>query len=289
LAWQTAQAQLSLLQAQVDKIEQIKQITKIRYAQNAAAFADFINAQVTQEQLRTSIITAELQRDTLLGQIATLIGRPTAQGLQLQIVALEVPPEAPSLQDWELRAQEQHPLIKASVAAVQAAQKGLDLAELGRRPDFNMAVSGYAANPPWGLTNNNHYAMSVGVTFPLWYAQKEKWLINQAELQLRATQDNDAAQRQQVGLAVRTAWLQWQQNLEQYRLFEQSILQQARLAYRLTLKNYSAGQATYVELLNAFNAERGAESNAIQARANVWAAQVALKAAAGDVNPYALP
>jgi outer membrane protein TolC len=289
LAWQTAQAQLNLLQAQVDKIEQIKQITKIRYAQNAAAFADFINAQVTQEQLRTSIITAELQRDTLLGQIATLIGRPTAQGLQLQIVALEVPPEAPSLQDWELRAQEQHPLIKASVAAVQAAQKGLDLAELGRRPDFNMAVSGYAANPPWGLTNNNHYAMSVGVTFPLWYAQKEKWLINQAELQLRATQDNDAAQRQQVGLAVRTAWLQWQQNLEQYRLFEQSILQQARLAYRLTLKNYSAGQATYVELLNAFNAERGAESNAIQARANVWAAQVALKAAAGDVNPYALP
>ena len=66
-------------------------------------------------------------------------------------------------------------------------------------------------------------------------------------------------------------------------------MQQARLAYRLTLKNYSAGQATYVALLNAFNAERGAESNAIQARANVWAAQVALKAAAGDVNPYALP
>jgi outer membrane protein len=207
------------------------------------------------------------------------------QGLNVQVEDLKVPPEAPGLQDWEIRAQDQHPLIKASAAGVQAAQNSLDLAELGRRPDFNLAVTGYAAQPPWGLTHNNNYAMSVGVTFPLWYSHKEKWLINQAELQLKSSQENDAAQRQQVSLAVRTAWLQWKQNHEQYLLFENSILQQARLAYRLALKNYSVGQASYVDLLNAFNAERGAESSAIQARSNVWAAEVALKVAAGDVNP----
>jgi outer membrane protein TolC len=127
------------------------------------------------------------------------------------------------------------------------------------------------------------------MTFPLWYEQKEKFLINQAELQLKSSQENEASQRQQISLGVRSAWLQWKQNLEQYQLFEKSILQQARLAYRLTLKNYSIGQNSYVDLLNAFNAERGAEANAIQARANVWMAQAALKAAAGDINPQNQP
>jgi outer membrane protein, heavy metal efflux system len=289
LSWQSTQAQLALLQAQVAKMEQIKDITKIRYGQNAAAFADYINAQVMQEQLRTSIISTQLQADTLLGQMANLIGQDSPQGLVVKIEDLSTPPEAPTLAEWERRALEQHPLIKASAAAVQQARHSLELAELNKRPDFNMAVSGYANQPPWGLTSNSAYAFSVGMTFPLWYEQKEKFLINQAELQLRSNQENDASQRQQISLGVRSAWLQWKQNLEQYQLFEKSILQQARLAYRLTLKNYSVGQNSYVDLLNAFNAERGAEANAIQARANVWLAQAALKAAAGDINPQNQP
>jgi outer membrane protein TolC len=289
LSWQSIQAQLTLLKTQVAKMEQIKEITKIRYGQNAAAFADYINAQVVQEQLRTSILSTQWQADTLMGQMANLIGQETPQGMVIKIEDLSIPPEAPMLNDWERRALEQHPLIKASAAAVQQARHSLELAELNRRPDFNMAVSGYANQPPWGLTNNSAYAFSLGVTFPLWYEQKEKFLINQAELQLRSSQENDASQRQQITLSVRSAWLQWKQNLEQYQLFETSILQQARLAYRLALKNYSTGQNSYVDLLNAFNAERGAEANAIQARANVWAAQAALRAAAGDINPQNQP
>jgi outer membrane protein TolC len=289
LTWQSTQAQLALLRTQVTKMEQIKDITKIRYGQNAAAFADYINAQVMQEQLRTNVISTQLQADTLLSQMANLIGQETPQGLVVKIEDLSIPPEAPTLADWERRALEQHPLIKASTAAVQQASHALELAELSKRPDFNMAVSGYANQPPWGLANNSTYAFSVGMTFPLWYEQKEKFLINQAELQLKSSQENEASQRQQISLGVRSAWLQWKQNLEQYQLFEKSILQQARLAYRLTLKNYSIGQNSYVDLLNAFNAERGAEANAIQARANVWMAQAALKAAAGDINPQNQP
>ena len=289
LSWQSTQAQLALLRAQVDKMQQIKDITKIRYSQNAAAFADYINAQVMQEQLRTNIISTQLQADTLLGQMANLIGQENPQGLVLQVEDLSIPPAAPSLTEWEQRALAQHPMLKASAAAVQQARHSLELAELNKRPDFNMAVSGYANQPPWGLTQNSAYALSVGMTFPFWYEQKEKFLINQAELQLKSSQENDAAQRQQITLGVRSAWLQWKQNIEQYQLFETSILQQARLAYRLTLKNYSVGQNSYVDLLNAFNAERGAEANAIQARANVWTAQAALKAAAGDINPLNQP
>jgi cobalt-zinc-cadmium efflux system outer membrane protein len=289
LAWQSAQAQLQLFQSQLAKLDQIKEITKIRYAQNAAAFADYINAQVTQQQMRSTVLATRLQADTLLGQMATLIGQTSIGPLTVQIEDLAGISDVPGLDDWLARAYDRHPLLRASAAAVQAAQRALELAELGRRPDFNIAVSGYAAQPPWGLANNHNYAMSLGMTFPLWYEQKEKWLINQAQLQLQSSQQADESQRQQIRLGVQTAWLQCKQTLDQLQLYETSILQQARLAYRLALKNYSSGQAAYIDLLNAFNAERGAELNAIQARANAWTARAALKAAAGDTDPDAMP
>jgi outer membrane protein TolC len=283
--WQLTQAQLKLLDEQVGMVDQIKEVTRIRYAQNAAAFTDFINAQVTQDQLRSTLLATRLQADTLLSQIVALIGRDGAQPLNLQIETPDAiaPPGPPGpLDQLTAKALEQHPLLRISAATVLAAQHALDLAELGRRPDFNVAVSGYAAQPPWGLTHNNNFAMSVGMTLPIWFEQKEKQLIGQARLQLDSARQSDESQRQQVRLGVQAAWLQWQQNLEQLRLYQGTILQQAQLAYRLALKNYSANQSSYLDVLSAFNAERTAQSNALLAQAGVWAAKVALLAATGD-------
>jgi len=90
-------------------------------------------------------------------------------------------------------------------------------------------------------------------------------------------------------LAVDTAWLQWSASLEQLRLVEGALLEQARTAYRLALGNYSTGQVPYVDVLNAFNTERGIELSAVQARSSALAARVALDAAVGETGVPALP
>jgi outer membrane protein TolC len=95
--------------------------------------------------------------------------------------------------------------------------------------------------------------------------------------------------RQQTLLAVNTAWLQWSQNIEQLRLMEGAMLEQSRLAYRLALSNYSAGQAPYIDVLNAFNTERNAESAVFQARSNALIARVALDAAVGETELQTAP
>lgn len=284
LAWQTAQYQLQLTQAQLTRLEQIKQITKVRYAQNAAAFADYINAQVTQEQMRTTLLTTQMQADTLKAQIAALVGHPTTAALPLQTEQLRGQQEVPALERLREEALNRNPQIKATEAGVRAAQRGVDLAALSSRPDFNVALTGHSANPPWGLANTPTYGVAVGMTVPLWYSQKEKLLLDQAKAQLASAQEVDESQKQQTLLAVNASWLQLTQNLEQLRLVEGSLLEQARTAYRLALTNYSAGQVPYVDVLNAFNTERSVELTAVQARSGSLAARVALDAAVGETG-----
>lgn len=289
LAWQAAQSQLELTQTQLARLEQIKQITKVRYANNAAAFADYINAQVTQEQLHTTLLTTRMQADTLMAQMAALVGEPSVAGLPLQVEPLQRQQDVPALDTFREAALGRNPQIKAAQAGVLAAQHGVALAELSSRPDFNVALTGHAATPPWGLGNTPTYGVSVGMTVPLWYSQKEKFLQDQAKAQLASMRDADESQRQQTLLAVDTAWLQWSQSLEQLRLVEGSLLEQARTAYRLALGNYSAGQVPYVDVLNAFNTERSVELSAVQARSSALAARVALDAAVGETGVPTLP
>jgi len=289
LAWQSAQHQLQLTQTQLARMEQIKQITKVRYAQNAAAFADYINAQVTQEQMRTTLLTTQMQADTLMAQMAALVGRPTVGALPLQVEQLTGQQAVPGLERFREEALNRNPQLKVTEASVRAAQRGVDLAALSSRPDFNVALTGHAANPPWGLAHTPTYGVAVSMTVPLWYSQKEKVLLDQAKAQLASMQDTDESQKQQILLAVNSAWLQWTQSLEQLRLVEGSLLEQARTAYRLALTNYSAGQVPYVDVLNAFNTERSVELTAVQARSGALAARVALDAAVGETGLPATP
>lgn len=282
-AWQQNRQQQQLLRAQLARLEQIKQATQLRYAQNAAAYADNINAQVAQAQTRTDLLGLENLGRTLLAQINGLIGRAPSAPLALDTQDLHPETEAPPLDSLRQQALQRNPQLKASRDSVRGAQSGVALAELGKRPDFNLALLFNSAAPPWDFGNNSSYGISLGVTFPLWYGRKEKNLLDQARAQLGAARDADEALRQQTLLSVDSAYLQWSQSLAQVRLLEQRVLEQARVAYRLSLSNYGTGQAGFVDLMNAYNAMNGAEIGAMQARAAAMQARVALDVAVGKL------
>ena len=283
LSWQQIHAQIELTETQLERLVQIREISRVRYANNAAAYADYINAQVSQAQLATDLVGLKLQAKTLEAQINTLLGRPASAALSLEAQRLDALQAQPELEAYHQLAVDQHPSLKASKLAIVAAERAVALAELGKKPDFNVGVSFHSAAPPWGMTNNASYGISVGVTFPLFYDRKERHLLDQAKAQLAATRDADEALRQQTWLAVDSAYLQLRQGQEQLQLIESRMLDQAKVAYRLTLSHYSTGQSGFVDLLNAFNAVRAAELAQLQARGSVQQAQVALDTAAGNL------
>ena len=59
-----------------ERLAQVKQIAQVRYAQNAAAFIDFVNAQVAESSARNDLLAFQQQALVALAQINTLAGRP---------------------------------------------------------------------------------------------------------------------------------------------------------------------------------------------------------------------
>lgn len=282
-AWQQSEAQLRLLSEQLERLDQIKQVTQTRYAHNAAAYADFINAQVNQAQVKTQILGLQAQVKALSAQINGLVGRAPNAQLTLAVEDSVLGQEVPPLDSFRQQALEYSPQLKVSHSSIEGAQRSVELAELGSRPDFNVALLFNSATPPWGFANNDSYGISLGVTFPLWYRSRERNLIDQAKAQLNAVQDADQSVQQQTLYAVETAYYQWLQSVEQVKLVEERIVEQSRVAYRLSLTNYGAGQVGFVDLMNAYTAMNNAEALNVQTRTAAVQARIALDVAVGKL------
>ena len=280
--WQQTTAQIVITQTQVQRLEQIKEITKIRYANNAAAFSDYVNAQVAQAQLQTDLLGLVRQQKVAVDQISMLIGTTDAVEIKTEIPSVGL--SLAKLDRLEAQALEINPQVKSSQFNVDSARKNVELAELGKLPDFNFGVLAHSASPPWGFRNNENYGFNVGITFPLYYGQKEKNLLDQAKAYLSSAQEADESVKQQVVFGVRSSYHQWLQSLDQVKLIEDRVIKQAQIGYRLTLTNYSTGQASYSDLLNAFNTLKATEVTREQVRSLAIQNKVALDVAIGEIE-----
>jgi cobalt-zinc-cadmium efflux system outer membrane protein len=280
IGWQQTTAQIGISQAQLQRIEQIKEITKIRYANNAAAYGDYINAQVAQAQMQTDVLSLQRQKIVLQNQLALLIGSTGAIEVMPMTPKSEALPER--LVALEEKALSINPQVKSSQFSVDSACKGVELAELGKLPDFSVGVMTHSSSPPWGFGSGDSYGLNLGVTFPLYYGQKERGLLDQAKANLSAAKEADEALKQQVVFGVRASYHQWVQSVDQLKIMDERVLKQAQIGYRLVLSSYSTGQVTYLDLLNAFNALKTAEISREQTLAQAIQAKVTLDTAVGD-------
>jgi len=281
LQWQQSEAQIRVATAQAERLGQVKQITRLRYAQNAAAYADYVNAQVMETQIQTDLLGYRGQSAAALAQINSLIGRPVGNMVTPASEVLSADAVIPPVDGFRAAALDRNPTLKSSGYAIVAARRALELAELGARPDFSVGLTMNTARP-YGFAHTETYAVAVSATVPLYFEQKEKNLIAQARVQLDAARETDDSLRQQAVLAVDTAWLQWKQSLAQLQLAQGALLDQARVAYRLNLGNYGTGQADYLDVVNSYQAVRNAEFSVLQARAAALQARVSLDVAVGD-------
>jgi outer membrane protein TolC len=284
-AWQQTWTQIQLSELQAQRLEQIKDIIRLRYGSNAAAYVDFINAQVTQAQIRSDIIGQKRQLQTYQAQIAALIGQPVKEApVKLTIAPVTPQRELVTMETFQQRALEVNPQVRASHELVVAAERNVELAQLGKWPDFNVAIQANSSNPPWGFGERQSYGFALTATVPLYYGMKEGQLLDQAKAQLGAAREADESLVQQIDLAVQSAYLQWAQSIDQLKLIEDRVVAQARVGYRMALTNYSTTQASYVDLLNAYNALRAAEISALQAQASALQSRVALDLAVGEIQ-----
>lgn len=276
------QDQLRFMDEDLQRLEQIKQIARVRYANNAAAYVDFLNAQVAAGALDNDRFALNQQLRQQLEQINVLIGRDSQ--LPLQVQRADATPQLPAQPLAELirSARQANPLIAGGQAQLRAAGKSVELAQRAFWPDFSLSAGIYTDPSLVHPETTRMYSLGVSLSLPSWGFRREDAALGQARAQLEATQAGQASNLQQLDLAVAAAYHGLQTALQQLEFSRQRRLPQAQMAYRLALSAYGSDvSARFADLLTAQSALRSTELDVVQARSAAVQAYLSLSAAIG--------
>jgi outer membrane protein TolC len=272
--------QLDVLRLNLKRLEQIKQVARIRYANNAAAYVDYLNAQVAQSSAENDTFGLERQYDNALKSINTLIGKNPEFPLELREDPSATRLPSMPLVEIEDVALREHPNVRASQLQLQAAQKGVRLARKAYLPDFQIIGTFNGNNPPLGFKPAS-YGIEFDIIIPLFFFTKEKYGVDEAVANKVASEANDQSVRQQTLLAVDTAHNNLRQAVNQTDFLKRRQLPEAMAAYKLAFTNYANNNASFTDLLTASTALKNAELAVAQADSQARQAYYTLAAATG--------
>jgi outer membrane protein, heavy metal efflux system len=275
------QRQSEVNQDNIRRLEQIKQVAKVRYANNAAAYVDYLNAQVTQSSAENDQFALQRQIDTARQTLNALIGRNPLMPLNVKgDMSTQTLPKQ-SIEEIENLAIENNPQVKGSALQMSAANKGVDLAEKQYFPDFQIILTGNSNNNTWGFKPISNYGVEFDIVLPTWFFTKERAAVAEANANLLANEANDQSIKQQTRLMIDSIYNTLTQAVNQSNFIKTRQLEEAKTAYRLSLTNYANGGTAFSDLLTAQSNLRATELALIQTEYSAVQAHINLVAAVG--------
>jgi outer membrane protein TolC len=277
-----SQKQLQVLKESVIRLEMIKNVAKARYANNAAAYVEFLNAQVAQSAAQADQFNVERQLNVALNSINTLVGRHSREKLVLRGDVRRAMNGIPTLIELEDYAETSHPSLKSSALQLDAARKGVDLAKKAYLPDFQIIGSSYTPRGPFSANNGAlFYQFELDLIIPLYFFTKEKYGVEQAQRNQAAAEAGNISNRQQIVLAVNSAYAAYEQAKAQTLFLKDRQVPQADAAYKVGLIQYSNNGQGFNDLLTAQTQLRNLEVQLALAEANLMQSQAVLLVSAG--------
>jgi outer membrane protein TolC len=277
-----SQKQLQVLKESVMRLEMIKNVAKARYSNNAAAYVEYLNAQVSQSAAQADQFNVERQLQVALSNINTLVGRHSREKLVLRGDVRRAISSVPTLIELEDYAENSHPSLKSSALQLDAARKGVDLAKKAYLPDFQVIGSSYTPRGPFAANNGAmFYQFELDLIIPLYFFTKEKYGVEQAQRNQAAAEAGNISNRQQIVLAVNSAFAAYEQAKNQTQFLKERQVPQADAAYKVGLTQYSNNGQGFNDLLTAQTQLRNLEVQLALAESNLLQAQAVLLVTSG--------
>ncbi len=114
--------------------------------------------------------------------------------------------------------------------------------------------------------NTGFYGASFGISVPIWFLFEQKGKISEATANLSISKNELVSAQNEVSLRLNAAFTDYQNNLNQVKLYASDLLPQTEEIYRTARKSYDAGELSYLEYLQAkqtLNNSRKNYSNAL--------------------------
>ena len=250
-ALKRAYYQLHFLDAKVDVNRQtlalVADLERLARTQNEVGkvtLQDVLRAQIEQDRLTTEIENLDDSRNPLLAQFKAALGLKAEQPNPPVPAQFESTPLDLSAEQLFASALARNPRLKAMEAEVRRADASLRLAYKSRVPDFNVGVEVDAKASPVFVTPQ------LGVTLPTW-RDKIAAEIAGAQAGQRAAQARLSAE--QIALAVEFAEksFMFRESSRNLALLQERLLPKAQQSLEVARAGYTAGQSTFIDLLDA--------------------------------------
>ena len=278
-----AQKQLMALKESVLRLEIIKNVTKARYANNAAAYTEYLNTQVAQSSAQADQFSMERQLQVAIKTINTLIGRDPRESLLLSEEPMFQKLSAPTLIELETQAETNHPLLRGSQLQLESARKQLKLAKMAYLPDFQIIGTSFTQRGALADSNpSTGYQFEFDIVVPLFFFMKERYGVEQAARNQSALEMNDIGLKQQVILSVDSAYASYEQSRSQVLFLRDRQIPEANAAYKVALSAYTNNGQGYSDLLVAQNQLKALQVQLAIADSSLAQNHAALLAAAGN-------
>jgi outer membrane protein TolC len=278
----SAQKQLQVSKEMVTRFELIKNVSRSRYANNSAAYVEFLNAQVAQSAALADQFNLEKQVQLAYRSINQLIGRDPREKIALSGNVQQAIRSVPTLIELENYAETSHPLLRSSQLDVDAARKGVSLAKKAYLPDFQVIGSSYTPRGPFASNNGAlYYQFEFDIVIPLYFFMKEKYGVEQAIRKQASVEATNISNRQQIILGVANDYTVFEQTKNRMQFIRDSQLPQADAAYKVALTQYSNNGQGFNDLLTAQNQLRSIQNQLTIAESDLLQAYAVLMVAAG--------
>lgn len=201
-------------------------------------------------------------------------------------------PEAFELENLFRRAQQQRGDLRAQEVAVKAAEQGVRAARGSRMPQLNLSAgagtsynSGIEAFDFGGqLERNRSQSISLSLNLPIFNRYRTRSQVQRAWISYENAKINVEETKQQIGVEVRQAYLDYLTAEKEYEVTKRQLVFQKQ-ALEAVRERYNVGAATLVELTQAQSDFVRASQDAVSARYTIFVRKRLIRYYTGELDP----
>ncbi len=243
---------------------QLVKITEFHYSTGAQSQQDVASA-----QLELSLLEDRLTRTYEQGEVARASLSQWIGDLAWGRIGGELP-DLTAIQDRAALAKDLdlHPLIRAELARMEAADNGVQLALEQYKPGFMLDVTYGFRNgrDPDGGNRPNMFTGMVLIDIPLFTSKRQDKRLAASRLNYLAAGYARADRLRKMKQELDGSYKRWQRLGERGRLFDQRLLGEASLNSEASLNAYQSGITEFTTLIRARLRELDARLQALRIR-----------------------
>ena len=233
-------------------LKSLRESIDARIAVNKASQQDLLRLGNEITRLDQRLAIAKGRQEAARATLNALLYRPGGSPLPI--------PRAPRSKSYGAAssllatAQSRHPEVLAGEARIAAAQHGVQLAKLNKRPDFTAGLS-YMAVSNDGLApsanGEDQLFGTLGVTLPLWKGKNEA-IEKEAASNLSAEQSTLAATRSSLQQRIESAVATYNAERTNLALYSDRLIPESKQSFDLIVTGYSADTSSFLDIIDAW-------------------------------------